>query len=86
MARGRPTRSRPVDGEASSNQEASSPQEQTAMHTQTAPSNRPVSRHITTSAQPQNEVVAQLLMLFWSFKGPLTAWMAIKLPNLLYLH
>lgn len=60
MARGRPTRSRPDEGEASSNHEATSPHDQTTMNTQTASSSCPVTCP-TTMSQSQNEVVTQLL-------------------------
>lgn len=69
MARGRLARSRPTEGEASSNHEASSPREQTDIRAQTASSSRPVSRHTTTTAQPQNEVVAQLLLALLAIQG-----------------
>lgn len=69
MARGWPVRRHPVEGEASCNHEASSSHEQTAVRTQTAPSSHPVSRHTITSAQPQNEVVAQLLPALLAIQG-----------------
>lgn len=64
MAKGRPARSRPTEGEASSNHEASSPHEQT-----TVSSSRPVSCHTAASAQPQNEVVTLPLPALLTIQG-----------------
>lgn len=56
MVRGRSTRSYAIEAEASSHQGATSSYSQTVLPTQTAPSSHPA-----PPAQPQNEVVSELL-------------------------